>query len=312
MRVVVAIAVLAGCYQPSAPTGAECGSGGACPTGLVCSPATRTCEHTAIGPDAAIDAAIDGRTIDGPPGDLDGDGVIDTADNCPDVANPGQEDEDGDAVGNACDNCPATANGNQANSDGDGVGDACDPEPNAPDHIALFEGFDAMPTGWTIDTGVTVSGGKAHVPSFDEAAPPLMSDHGWVETHYTLESLMTGTSITYRSVEVLAATGNTGDMGWRCGVFDNPNNPGDRHGELQMFVNPYDIAGGSADGMNHKVGDGGQLWLAYSATQLDCRSTLPVADIPAAAPEARTGQPGVYTQNLGAAFDYLVVYEPGP
>ncbi len=39
-------------------------------------------------------------------GDRDGDGVPDGEDNCPDVANPGQEDEDGDGLGDACDSCP--------------------------------------------------------------------------------------------------------------------------------------------------------------------------------------------------------------
>ncbi len=64
--------------------------------------------------------------------DSDGDGVLDVADNCPGVANPGQEDQDegvGDGVGDACDNCPTIINANQENSDGDGAGDACDPCP---------------------------------------------------------------------------------------------------------------------------------------------------------------------------------------
>lgn len=303
------IAVLAGCYQPSAPAGAACGSDGACPSGLTCSPATQTCEHMAV---AIADAALDSPAVIDARGDRDGDGVPDSLDNCPDAANPGQHDEDGDTVGNACDNCPADTNALQADGDGDGVGDVCDPEPAAIDHIALFEGFDATPSGWSLDTGITVSGGKLHVPKFAEALAPLMSDHGWLAAHYTIDSVETGSGITFRSVEVLSQVGSTGDMGFRCGVFDNPNNPGDRHAELQMFVNPYDIMGGTADGKNSAAGDKGRLTLAYSGSMLDCKSTLPVDDVSAAAPEARTGQPGLFTQNLAASFDYLVVYEPGP
>ncbi len=55
--------------------------------------------------------------------DLDGDGVLDSADNCVMAANPGQEDAgDGDGVGDACDNCINVANANQRDTDGDGYG----------------------------------------------------------------------------------------------------------------------------------------------------------------------------------------------
>lgn len=60
--------------------------------------------------------------------DMDGDFVEDSADNCPEVANPNQEDGDEDGVGNVCDNCPTVANNDQADNDGDGIGDACDPD----------------------------------------------------------------------------------------------------------------------------------------------------------------------------------------
>lgn len=315
MRAWLVVACLAGCYGPTPPAGAQCGSDGACPTGLVCSPATGTCEHTAVTADAAPDVSV-ADAPDAGPGDRDGDGITDTLDNCPDKSNPQQYDEDGDSIGDVCDNCPATANANQADtteSTPDGVGDACDPDPSGKTKISLFEGFNTTPTGWTLDTGVTVGGGKVHTPAGNAASPPLVSGRGWVETRYHLESLMTGSGITYRSVELVAQGSATGVQGYRCAVFDNPNNPGDRHSEIEMFVNPYTIVGSPSDGHNSAVGDTGHLWFAYSADSLDCKTTLPVEDLPTPPPETgRSGQFGLYTQNLTAAFDYIVVYEPAP
>jgi len=45
--------------------------------------------------------------VEGDNGDTDGDGVGDSQDNCPDAANPGQEDSDGDDIGDACDTTDA-------------------------------------------------------------------------------------------------------------------------------------------------------------------------------------------------------------
>jgi cysteine-rich repeat protein len=73
-------------------------------------------------------------------GDLDGDGVADHLDNCPEIANPDQIDTDLDGFGDACnddfdddgdewadaiDNCPGIFNPEQEDADRDGVGDAC-------------------------------------------------------------------------------------------------------------------------------------------------------------------------------------------
>jgi PKD repeat protein len=75
-----------------------------------------------------IEAAwIQGVHLNPPSLDDDGDGILDSEDNCPDEYNPEQEDGDGDDVGDACDNCPDEANPDQADGDDDGLGDVCDP-----------------------------------------------------------------------------------------------------------------------------------------------------------------------------------------
>lgn len=78
--------------------------------------------------------------------DRDHDGIANAPDNCPGVANPGQQDIDGNGEGDACqdcadpslpdgdgdgvrspcDNCPIYRNVEQIDSDGDGLGNVCD------------------------------------------------------------------------------------------------------------------------------------------------------------------------------------------
>jgi hypothetical protein len=83
------------------------------------------------------DTDADG-TLDGCDTDDDGDGIPDTADNCPTVPNDDQTDTDGDGQGNACDadddndgvldgadNCRYVANPDQADDNQDGRGNVC-------------------------------------------------------------------------------------------------------------------------------------------------------------------------------------------
>jgi hypothetical protein len=63
-----------------------------------------------------------------PDPDEDGDGVIDSEDNCRTTPNADQTDGDSDGIGDLCDNCPAASNSDQKDTDGDGKGDVCDVE----------------------------------------------------------------------------------------------------------------------------------------------------------------------------------------
>jgi hypothetical protein len=69
VKYLLAVVVVVGCYQPQPPAGSPCPND-VCPSGLVCSPATKTCERAAVDasgdthamPDARPDAAIDADT----------------------------------------------------------------------------------------------------------------------------------------------------------------------------------------------------------------------------------------------------------
>jgi subtilisin-like proprotein convertase family protein len=91
-----------------------------------------------------FDGTIDNWSIEicgEPQTDTDGDGIPDSTDNCPSIANVDQSDLDNDNIGDVCDddidgdsilngddNCPNTPNADQADSNGNGIGDACDIE----------------------------------------------------------------------------------------------------------------------------------------------------------------------------------------
>ncbi len=81
-----------------------------------------TREGVAQGRDDVVDSAV--AWISG--FDVDGDGILNEDDNCPETDNPDQEDTDEDGIGNACDNCPNAYNPDQIDSDDDGTGDACE------------------------------------------------------------------------------------------------------------------------------------------------------------------------------------------
>ena len=85
--------------------------------------------------------------------DDDGDGVINSDDNCPDDFDPSQADTDLDGLGNVCDNCPEVMNEDQTDSDGDGVGDRCDSEADTDgDGVSAVDG-DCSPADGSVFPG---------------------------------------------------------------------------------------------------------------------------------------------------------------
>lgn len=119
--------------------------------------------------------ACDGAAAlpDANPDDLDGDGILNAADNCPHRGNVDQHDEDADLIGDACDNCPTIANADQRDTTEanardqfpDGVGDACDLRPGlGGDQIARMFTFaeEGQASAWT-GSGWMISGDAAQM-----------------------------------------------------------------------------------------------------------------------------------------------------
>jgi hypothetical protein len=159
---------IGGCFAPLYNEGLPCGQAShgeapSCPAGQSC--VEGVC-RSGGGGNVDASGSIDGVGVpdaipsDANPLDFDGDGVLDSDDNCPMAVNTSQHDEDGDGPGDACDPCPHVA-GASADADGDGVGDACDPSNAADNTIVFFDGFGASDPAWSfVGSQWSVAGDK--------------------------------------------------------------------------------------------------------------------------------------------------------
>ena len=72
-------------------------------------------------------------------------------------------DEDHDGIVDTCDDCPGIADPQQQDGDGDGIGDACDPSATTRDQLLWFESFaePASPNAWQIASGTWTFDGES-------------------------------------------------------------------------------------------------------------------------------------------------------
>jgi hypothetical protein len=190
----------------------------------------------------AIDAALsDGNSVtqDAMPDammtlDTDADGVVNTSDNCPTVANANQRNHDSDAKGDACDKCPHLASTADPDGDSDGVGDACDPRPTmAGDSIVFWEGFyDATSiTTWTaggngtwaVANGVLTQSSSTGSTTTHTLRPPITVARAAVTSH--ARAIAFGTSFSdFDTPHASVTAGVDQDHSYWCALVNNGAN----------------------------------------------------------------------------------------
>jgi hypothetical protein len=282
---------------------------------------------------APVGFASDGATIDtpdGPPDDVDSDGVPNAMDNCPNVANPGQDNEDGDDRGDACDLCPhmaGTVPGTDADDDGDGIGNQCDPRPALKDRRVVFLGFnDPAELGhfenrngsftWSISNGKLHQNDTSINPQNIVWTGENLQTDVFVQTHAHVDSFTSATGT--RIAAVVGAWDDTGAIdAYACGLRANDKNqPLTSTG--WHFVTPpnFDQQTNAPTSGTFTVGiDSAETLLAQTApngndSTLDCFEVATPAhvDVPTYIPR---GYPGLRTFNVTASFDYLFVVAIG-
>jgi hypothetical protein len=305
MRRSLAIALsLAGCYAPHYAADVACDPAApVCPGGEQCTPIGSQWACTALGPGDG-GAGVDGGD---PLGDDDHDGIPNNVDNCPEVANPGQENEDGDAWGDACDLCPAYASTTQVDTDGDGVGDACDPHPStAGDHLMRFDGFhhgvpsDALISGTFAAVGDSVVGTSGDINSILEWTYPPTKNLT-ISTSVTVTTVVAGKIALVSIVDL----GNGVDQSIECEFGQDDNAAGFQDIDVtpsgpQVVVQPDAFATGT----QHR------LVFQQNGTNFQCSDHSAAGDSTISGDSTFTSDPpelGIRVQEGTAQFDWVMV-----
>jgi hypothetical protein len=275
--------------------------------------------HTQAAPSGGDDTTTpDAATGSNPGSDTDGDGVVDSLDNCPTMPNIDQHDHDGDGRGDVCDVCPHLVDAG-GDADGDGVGDACDPRPTeAGDRIALFEGFygavnwnPVIGDPWQVDNGAAV---QSDTTMQHQIMSGLSLANAFVEVRVKVDQVTTNQQ-SRKSVGVVLGYKDTNDY-FFCGLASPQGYTeveGGRVGDGQYNFNQ--------DPFNAQMsGD----WTVIQArttqpandyTHVDCTGHRGQVDSQTGYDDSAdgSGDIGLRTNGADASFDYVFVVEmPAP
>jgi hypothetical protein len=194
--------------------------------------------------------------------DADSDGVPDSTDNCPAVANADQADADGDGIGDACDtpigpdadgdgvldstdNCPAVANAGQADADGDGIGDACD----TTDDTTAPKVSAATPTGKGIARGTDVAA------TFSEAMDAATIKGTTFKLFKAGSTNNVGAALTYNAASQKAVLDPNNSLAARTKY------------KAVVTIGAKDLAGNALDQNARKSGNQPKEWTFTTGTQ---------------------------------------------
>ena len=194
---------------------------------------------------SASSAIVDITILDA---DLDGDGIISSADNCPSTANPEQADLDGDAVGDVCDSdidgdnvvndadAFPTDPSETLDSDGDGIGNNTDEDDDGdtiPDEYELANGLDPLDAA---DAALDNDGdGDSNLQEYINNTDPNDADDYYYLT-LVLES---------ESADVESATGVT--ISFEYSITSSTDTVGD-----YSFIETYSPANGTLSYSDNK------------------------------------------------------------
>lgn len=265
----------------------------------------------AVAGDAGRDVTSDATLPDASSPDLDGDTVLNAADNCPMIANLDQRDHDADQRGDACDVCPHLPSTIHADTDGDGIGDECDPRPTLPgDVVSLWDGFyaDSTALSWTKFGTWTLDSGTLRQTAFGNTyiAMPMVLPRTFIQVGAVVETVAGN----FNSIGVFAGDSLDGVQSYGCLAQRNVSTQSVV--ASARWPGNLGIASAAAWSGTLAASTAFRFDLALTTAGADCKVRQGgVLGMDAEVASTVTGRPGIYLDDVGTRIDYVFVVQTG-